>query len=213
MRIYNALLLPLLTYNIGTLGVSDTDMKALDIVHRKQLRCVLRVHYPNKVSNKALYQRCGAEPISNIALRRRWQLFGHILRLPADTPAQTAMRMYYFVHDGEQHKTYRGACRTTLPALLQQDLRYCGQQLNSYQDLLQKTAQDRDKWKEFTQMVCKADRENARRLQKKRKQKQQQSGATKRARRESNSNKRKRTETTEEQQSNKKTCTTYCVDI
>ncbi len=43
----------------------------------------------------------------------------------------------------------------TLPALLQQDLRYCGQQqLESFYDLTQlQTALDSDRWKELTRAV------------------------------------------------------------
>ena len=43
------------------------------------------------ISNKVPYDRCEAESIGFTLRRLRWHLFGHVLRLNVDTPAQIAM--------------------------------------------------------------------------------------------------------------------------
>ena len=43
LRLYNALVLPVLMYNAGTWALTGAQSKKLDVFHRKQLRQVLRV--------------------------------------------------------------------------------------------------------------------------------------------------------------------------
>ena len=173
LRLYHALIMPILTYNIGTLGVSETLMKQLDTTHRRHLRCVLRIHYPNTISNKNLYERCNTTSISNLALLQRWRLFGHILRLSSKTPAREATAGYFHLLQSKKYKCHRGANKTTLPVLLQQDLRYIGCSLTTPQQLthLSKIAKNRDQWASLVLQITTADRQ-LKQLQKKRKQQQ-----------------------------------------
>ncbi len=48
---------------------------------------VLGARWPFKISNKALYEKCGAEPLGLAIRRFRCNLFGHVLRLSFDSPA------------------------------------------------------------------------------------------------------------------------------
>jgi len=121
-------------------------MSRLDAFHRKQLRSVVQVRYPQVITNADLYARCKAEKISTTIMRARWRLFGHILRSPENIPACAAMESYFAVlHD---NTGYRGRRRTVLPSVLNADLKAIGRKLTSAQDLctLRKEAQDRHKW-------------------------------------------------------------------
>ena len=61
---------------------------------------------------------CDSTPISKIINQARWSLFGHVLRLHAETPAQLAMDYYcQGVEEGEG-KVARGRAITTLPVIL-----------------------------------------------------------------------------------------------
>ena len=84
----------------------------------KSRKCPPPKYWPQKMTNVSLYARCKAEPITNILKRLRWQLFGHILRLPEDTPASLTMAAY-FTHD---EKTWRGRPRVTIVTKLSEDL-------------------------------------------------------------------------------------------
>ena len=44
--------------------------------------------WPYDISNKVLYDRCEGELIGCFLGHLRWNLFGHVLRLNVDTPAQ-----------------------------------------------------------------------------------------------------------------------------
>ncbi len=87
MNAYNSFVLPDLLFNAGAWGVCESVIKKIEVFHRKQLRRVLGVRWPFKISNKALYEECGAKPLGLAIRRFRWNLFGHVLRLPFDTPA------------------------------------------------------------------------------------------------------------------------------
>ena len=117
MRLYNALILPILTYNCSTWALTDTETKSLNAFHRKQLRILLGIFYPDTISNNELYIRCNTTTISSMITKQRWQLFGHILRRDENIPAQLAMNQYF-----EPGKKFRGRPTTTLPTTLDKDI-------------------------------------------------------------------------------------------
>ena len=124
LRLYEAFVMPVLMYNSGTWGLPATAEASLDAFHRRQLRSLIGIKWPQTINNKALYKRCNVEPASISIRRARWRLFGHVLRLPSESPAILAMVQYF-----KCGKTmWRGRPRTTLPIRLSQDLEraHCG---------------------------------------------------------------------------------------
>ena len=120
---------PVLTYSMGTWGLTKAELDRLDTYHRRHLRQVIGIHWPNRISNAALYRRCRCHPISEDVKSARWRLFGHVLRMPLDAPAQQAID-YYFADTGVA--TFRGRPRTTLPTALNADLRRVGRTLRRH---------------------------------------------------------------------------------
>ncbi len=119
------------------------------MVHRKHLRAIITDF---KISNIKLYERCKEQPISlSFIIINKLKIFGHILRLPEQTPARQSM-VYYF-ETPEKSKKFRGTPRTTLPTSINDDLKNAAKRdqsisikpLTSIADLnsLQKLAQDR----------------------------------------------------------------------
>ena len=53
---YSAYVLPILMYNCGAFGAPQAGSDLIDVAHRRQLRQLLRVHYPVIISNKRLYR-------------------------------------------------------------------------------------------------------------------------------------------------------------
>jgi len=152
IRLYNAFVIPVLTYNAGTWGASAAALASLDSFHRKQLRRLLGIFHPQHINNAALYTRCGSEPISKIVQRARWRLFGHILRLPLNTPPQMAMEMYFLPTDAE---LWRGRPRSSLPVIIKQELKQQGISLHTVSDLncLRNLALHRPHWHAFFTVV------------------------------------------------------------
>jgi hypothetical protein len=144
LRMYNSFIKPILTYNIAALAVTTNQAFALDSTHRRHLRHMLRIYYPNTITNKQLYNRTQSHPISHDLLPLRWQLFGHILRQDKTIPANIIME-HYFTLRGPR---YPGATCTTLPSLLHANLSLINRRLMFHEDLiaLRELAQDRAQW-------------------------------------------------------------------
>lgn len=115
MHTYVALVQSVLIYNAGTWGLRQDVLNKIDVFHRKHLRKIVGIRWPQRISNDELYKLCNTEPLSINITRLRWQLFGHILRLHPKTPAQIAMD-YYVMKPSSKVKN--GRAKITLPVTL-----------------------------------------------------------------------------------------------
>jgi hypothetical protein len=158
LRLYNAYVLPVLTYNACTWALSQTEQEELDAFHRRQLRKVIGIKYPRIISNEWLYMRCNTQALSHTIRGARWRMLGHVLRMDDQIPAKYAMK-HYFDSTGSK---YRGKPRTTLQVVLDRDLQvgaaniqanhpFLGipSKLRSLEELeqLESIAQERSNWK------------------------------------------------------------------
>ena len=94
IKLYKSLVKSILLYNCGTWALTLTEEERLNAYHRKQLKKILNIRYPKKITNKSLYKICQEKPLSLQILSARWSLFGHILRRDKDIPANKATRAY-----------------------------------------------------------------------------------------------------------------------
>ena len=146
LRLYASFVIPVLTYNMGTWGLTQADLVRIDTYHRRHLRQIIDVHWPNRISNVALYHRCQSRPISESIITARWRLFGHVLRLPRDAPAQRAIDHYFA---DTEAATFRGRPRTSLPSTLCSDLRRIGRTLRQPADIEALRALSREQWRQM----------------------------------------------------------------
>ena len=156
VRLYNAFVLPVLLYNCGTWGLTRVMLDRLSAFHRKQLRSLAGVRYPHRVRNAALYKMTWSTSIEQHLQRARMRLFGHILRLSKETPAQKAMDMYF-----SPGRRRRGRPVTCLVTALRHDLSQVNECLRNVQDLerMRELALDRDRWRDLVQAVCRAQQQ------------------------------------------------------
>ena len=144
LRLYASFVIPVLTYTMGTWGLTQADLDRIDTYHRRHLRQIIGVHWPNRISNVALYHRCQCRPISESIVTARWRLFGHVLRLPRDAPAQRAIDHYFA---DTEAAAFRGRPRTSLPTTLCSDLRRIGRTLRQPADIEALRALSREQWR------------------------------------------------------------------
>ena len=144
--------------------MTENDRKKQNSFHRKHLRRILNVKYPDKLRNGEVYKKTGGKPISLEILAGRWRMLGHTLRLHVETPAPMAMLNYF--KTSTQPK-FRGRPRVTLPSTLNDDLVktvssseefYDTYKVNSYRNIadykkLRVIAGDRKGWKKFTNVI------------------------------------------------------------
>ena len=158
LQLYKTIVKPILLYNSGTWGLTKKQWKEIDVVHRRQLRLVLN---NKRINNKKLYEKCNEEPVSQTAKLNKWKLFGHILRLPIDTPSNKSM-IYFF--ENKNMKKFSGNPRTTLPVTIDKDLNLAHKNnpnltLTNFRNLddlkrLRALAQDRNQWRDFIECIC-----------------------------------------------------------
>ena len=58
LKIYEAQVVSVLMYNCSCWAASKQLLNKLDICHRKHLRQIIRMTYPNVIKNDTLYKRC-----------------------------------------------------------------------------------------------------------------------------------------------------------
>ena len=146
LRLYSAFILPVLTYNMGTWGLTKTELNRLDAHHRRHLRQIIGIRWPHRISNDALYRRTQSSPISAAIRATTWSLFGHVLRLPLDAQVQLAIDA--FLEDTGTPK-FRGRLRCTVPTTLDEDLRRIGRQLRNSDDIDALRTLDRRTWRDL----------------------------------------------------------------
>ena len=71
--------------------LTKTLENQIDSFQRRLLRKVIHVRWPRIITNERLYERIECTPWSKMIRRRRLNWFGHLLRLPEDTPTQQAL--------------------------------------------------------------------------------------------------------------------------
>ena len=60
-----------------------------------QLHRIIGIHYPRKISNADLYEKCNMQELATIIRNARWRILGHTLRMTDATPAKHAMLLYF----------------------------------------------------------------------------------------------------------------------
>ena len=71
IRLYETLVKSVLSYNCGTRDVSKDDQRKLSNFCRRQLRKVIGIQWPHKISNNKLYKITGTKPLSITIMERR----------------------------------------------------------------------------------------------------------------------------------------------
>ena len=64
IKLYRAFVKPCLTYNRATWGLTKALASEIDRCHRRQLRSLIGMRFPNRISNIDLYKCCREEPLS-----------------------------------------------------------------------------------------------------------------------------------------------------
>ena len=138
MRAFNAYTSSLFLYNSETWTVSKTTADSIDSFHRRMLRNAIDVRWPNKISNINLYEKTKQKPWSSVITKRRLRLYGHLLRLPEETPVRLSMKEYE-----RPLKMARGGRKFTWKKNIENDLERIGVNKADVYDV----AQDRKRWR------------------------------------------------------------------
>ena len=88
MRLLKSHVESIFLYNSELWTLTKKLENTINVFQRNLLRKILNIKWPNKISNKAPYKRMEIDEWSKTIKERRLSWYGHILRLPDNTPAK-----------------------------------------------------------------------------------------------------------------------------
>lgn len=144
IRLFNTLVKPVLLYGAETWRTTATIMKKIQVFINTCLRKIIKIRWPDKISNVELRQRTKQQPVDQDILHRRWRWIGHILRKPTSNITKQALTW------NPQGKRKRGRPRNTWRRDLEADVKQTGKTWGQ----LEKLAQNRDDWRELVGGLC-----------------------------------------------------------
>ena len=92
LKIFNVLIGSIFLYNAYLLAMNNSRAGKIDAFHRRLLRHAINIKWPRKLSNVALQKITKQVPWSQVIAHRRLTWFGHMVRLPENTPVKTALK-------------------------------------------------------------------------------------------------------------------------
>jgi hypothetical protein len=111
-------------YNLHCDAFIQVQLDKIDSIHRKHLRILFRIFYPQIITNTRLYYISQQIPISILLVKRRWNLLGHLFRQNENAPFNLMMSHYYYMGDHKKdYESDRKRCRTSIPELINRELK------------------------------------------------------------------------------------------
>ena len=106
-----------LLYNCELWTMTKTLNDKIDAFQRRMLRYAVGIRYPRVITNEAIYELTKCKKWSATITQRRLSWFGHLMRLPAETPARVA-----FEEALKPARRRQGRPRTIWTNVIQKDL-------------------------------------------------------------------------------------------
>ena len=144
IRIFNSNIKSVLLYGAETWRTTQATTNRIQTFINSCLRQILRIHWPEKISNKELWRRTEQQSAEEEVIRRRWRWIGHTLRKPGDNITRYALKW------NPQGKRKRGRPRNTWRRDLDADTKRTGFSWAQ----LENVAQDRVHWKSVVDGLC-----------------------------------------------------------
>ena len=144
IRIFNSNVKSVLLYGAETWRTTQATTKRIQTFINSCLRQILRIHWPERISNTELWRSTEQQPSEREVLKRKWRRIGHTLRKPCDNITRYALKW------NPQGKRKRGRPRNTWRRDLDADTKSTGYSWTQ----LEKIAQDRVRWKAVVDGLC-----------------------------------------------------------
>lgn len=166
LKMYSACILPIITYNMSSMALTDNELEKMNTTHRKHLRIMLGIFYPATIHNLTLYEQTKTQPITMIVRHMRMKLLGHILRGDQRAPAYQTMKSYFEYYENKNEYPKMGGHQSQIHHIINRDLVQINNELNSLNNLAKLTEQanDRPLWNKITELVmncaCKIWKQN-----------------------------------------------------
>ena len=82
VRIFNSTIKPVLMYGSETWRMNSTPINKVQSFVNSCLRKLLRIHWPEVITNQELWEKTRQTPVKEDITQRKWRWIGHTLRKP-----------------------------------------------------------------------------------------------------------------------------------
>ena len=91
VKIFNSNVKSVLMYGSECWRITMGDIRKCEAFQNRCLRRILRIYWPNKISNQQLRERTNTQTIEESIKIRRWRYIGHVLRKGSEDDTKIAM--------------------------------------------------------------------------------------------------------------------------
>ena len=92
IRFFKSNVLSTLLYGAESWKMTKTISHKQEVFQYRCLRRIVRIYWPQTISNYESCRRTGTKPIIQQVRRKRWKLIGHVLRMPPAALLRVALR-------------------------------------------------------------------------------------------------------------------------
>ncbi len=92
IRLFNSHIQSIFLYNSKLWTLTKNLENTVVVFQRNTLRKIINIRWHDKIRNEDLYEKCGVKEWSKTVKERRLRRYGHLLRLPDNTPAKRALK-------------------------------------------------------------------------------------------------------------------------
>nr|KAG5694275.1 hypothetical protein BaRGS_031993 [Batillaria attramentaria] len=145
IKLFKTLVRPVLLYGCEAWKITKTEEEKMDSFQYMCLRKILRIWWPQRISNKTISETSGVAKISEEIRRRRWNWIGHVLRKERNNDCMVAMGWQ------PEGKRKIGRPKTTWRRTAEQERKSAG--WTSWANA-RRTAEDRTAWRLRVAALC-----------------------------------------------------------
>lgn len=143
IKLFNSNIMSILLYGVETWTEETKAIQKLQVYINKSLRNILKIFWPNKISNVELWSKTNQKPVKQILKERKWRWIGHILRRE-DT--NVTKQILNFTPPGKRRK---GRPKETWKRGIKKDM----ENINRTWNEIKTIAKDRKGWKEIVKNI------------------------------------------------------------
>ena len=144
IRIFNTNVKSVLLYGSETWRVTETLTKKIQTFINRCLRQILKIRWPDTISNQDLWNQTNQDPINQQISRRKWKWIGHTMRKPINNITRQALQW------NPQGKRKVGRPLTSWRRSCEEEMKRCGQTWGQ----VTKIAQNRVRWRVAVEALC-----------------------------------------------------------
>lgn len=144
LRLFSSNVKSTLLYGCESWNCTGGDIQSLQAFCNRCLRKILKIFWPNVISNRDLWERTDETPIRNEIAKRKWSWIGHVMRRPQNDISRMAIDW------NPQGSRRRGRPANTWRRLLETEIKETGLTWSE----IKLMTQDRPRWKIFVTALC-----------------------------------------------------------